>query len=198
LIDWKTTEGPWAFKKSFADNRYNEGTHISSAYNSSWVMPKGKTPVTDNHTPCGYWLKDYTTPEIFTSDLYPLDVEDSLDSSQASILEGVLWMQPKDQGYVDSSGPSIVAGNLVKDFFLVEYKEWPVESIDSSGPTITSGLLAEDFILVEYEDWPWEGVNSLGASIESGVLDDRLIKYTEWPEEKITSSGATILGGVLE
>ncbi len=197
-MDWKKERGPWDFKKSAADRRYNEGTLIAHMKNPVWKIPNPiGTPITNYHTPCGYWLKDYVGPDLYTSDLYPLEDVGNIDSSGATIIEGRILRMPKDFGYIDSSGPSIIAGNLIKDFFLVEYKEWPVEEIDSSGATITSGLLAEDFILVEY-DIDHEDIDSSGATIQSGNLEDVLIKYTDWPVESVNSSEATIIGGNLE
>ncbi len=196
-MDWKKEIGPWDFKKSLADTRYNEGTHIATKENPVWIMPTHGAPITSYHTPCGYWLKEYVGPDIYTSGLYPLEDFGYLDF-ECIVIDGNLRAQPKDSGSVNSSGASILSGNLEKDFFLIEYKNWPVENVDSSGCDIIDGLLELDFVLVEYENWPPEAVDSSGATIISGELDDRLIKYTDWPEEKITSSGATITTGVLE
>ena len=196
-MDWKKERGPWDFKKSAADRRYNEGTLIAHMKNPVWKIPNPiGTPITNYHTPCGYWLKDYVGPDLYTSDLYPLETAGYVDFIN-HIVEGSLRYQPTDSGSIDSSGSNIIAGSLVVDFVLIDYINWPYESVDSSGCSIVSGNLEQDFFLVEYLV-PSESVNSIGASILSGSLEDVLIKYTEWPEEKITSSGATILGGVLE
>ncbi len=196
-MDWKKVIGPWDFKKSQADTKYNEETHIATKENPVWIIPQScGRPITIHHTPCGYWLKEYASPEILTSELYPLEAEDYIDSSLGIILTGVLG-SPKfsTSDYVDSSGDSIIVGNLVKAFFLREYS-WE-EYVDSSGATITEGELVADFVLVEY-DVGHEDVDSSGASILSGNLEDVLIKYADWPEESINSAGATITEGNLE
>ncbi len=196
-MDWKKDRGPWDFKKSYADVRYNEGTHIATNKDPVWQMPEKGKAISDHHAPCGYWLKDYVGPEKRTSDLYPIEDYAYIEDPGCEIIDGRLVYQPQDSGSVDSSGANILSGTLVLDFVLIEYKDWPIENVDSSSCSIIAGNLVQDFFLREYSI-SLEEVDSSGATILSGLLDDRLIKYTDWPVEKITSSSATILEGVLE
>ena len=197
-MDWKKVIGPWDFKKSQADTKYNEGTHIATKEEPIWIIPQScGRPITIHHTPCGYWLKEYASPEILTSELYPLEAFGYIDSSGSSIIAGILvqeffLIEYEDFGYIDSSDASILCGKLrnTKRKYSIPFK-----AINSSAASIISGELKS--LLIKYSTNPGN-LNSSDATILSGNLEDVLIKYENWPAESINSSGAAITEGNLE
>jgi len=59
-IDDNKGSGPWNFTEQSDKPRYNEGDKIATAANPVWSNDHSGVPITNEHTPCGYWFKDYS------------------------------------------------------------------------------------------------------------------------------------------
>jgi len=198
IDDYKGLE-PWDFTKSAADDHYNEGDRIATSEDPVWSIEHSAIPITELHTPCGYWnnkTRDYTT--YFTSKLYPIiDIED-LESYSGLIIDGSLrallhrYEIPVEE--LESSSASIISGELRA--LLKYYDDGEVEELESSSATILFGELRS--LLKTYEDGAVEELESSSATILSGSLDDVLIHYENGDVEELESYSATIVGGTLE
>lgn len=199
-MSWKDIKGsgPWSFSKSGADIRYNEGNLISTVDNPIWSIAHTKKPITDIHSPCGYWINGYVPNIYLTSTMYPIEMTDDMESSTAEIIAGTFkktlhrYEIPLEE--IESGSSTIISGNL-KAVMLV-YDNWPVEEVESGSSTILSGTLKD--VMLVYTYWPVEELESGSSTILSGTLEDILIKYTDWPVEELESGSATITGGTLE
>ena len=189
--------GAWIFSKSDADNRYNEGTSITDSSNPVWASPNNDhTPITDVHTPCGYWVNEYTSNYMLSTTPYPIEDIETLCVVSSEIVSGSLRYQPTNMDSMGISSSSIVSGVFELDFKLEEYTGLP-ESIEITSSSIESGVFWVDFKLVEYTDGLPESIEIVSSSIVSGVfwVDFKLIEYTYWPAESLEIKSSSIIEG---
>lgn len=124
--------------------------------------------------------------QYLTSQPYPVEVIEALDSSQAA-LTGLasfgIFVESLD------SGQATITGLALKTP-LHTYDDWPPEALDSGQAVIVSMGLRS--ILIPYTDWPPEALDSGQAVITALSLDTILITYDDWPPEALDSGQAVI------
>ena len=135
----------WNFKKSAANNLYNEGDRITNSHDPVWDLRTGGNPITKKHTPCGYWTNETIYVYwVFTSLTYPVANFDGMQAGISHIQSGIFRT------------------------LLREYNNYRPEAIDAGISSIRSGTKKK--VLITYSNYRPEAIDAGISHIQSGTF----------------------------
>jgi hypothetical protein len=192
-VDFNSLDpGPWKFRKTAADIRYNEGTFISDSSNPIFVPPEAPhDPVPEIHSPCGYWINEYTQGIILTTPPYPIEATEKIGADDFGVVSGFFELDfvIKDfdnQESVYASSHDLVGGVLR----LALHSATPVESLVSTGSSVVSGHFNITLHNISYTESLQDEI-----TLASGILRKALITYDHGLPESLTATSALVIGG---
>lgn len=128
-----------------------------------------------------------------TSQPYPVEVIEGVESPQASMVDGLIYVSSytAEPEAFDSPQATLVDGELRT--ILKQYLMLP-EALDTPQALLVDGELRT--ILQQYSMLP-EAFDTPQAALIAGELDAVLIQYTNWPAEAFDTPQAALVSGSL-
>lgn len=138
-----------------------------------------------------------STPEpnliYFTSTIYPILSEDSLNIGEIRLLYGKY--APFADGELDIGDVILGDGTLIEQI-ISSYERWAPESLDIEAISMQGGTLQT--ILRTYSNWAPDSIQAAEVIMQSGTLRTILLSYNNWAGDAFTVSDIKMLEGVLE
>jgi hypothetical protein len=202
--------GPWAFTQQGEKNRYNVGTSIQTKEDPRWTpslttkpekidwpdqgdIVEDRTPVSDDHVPCGYWPGSLgRPPEFFTSLTYPLEVFDDFIVTEHLVLSGIFRAVLRSTEML-TEDVTITDHDVLVGFFKTVMRAYEYqEDVEITVHDVLTAVFRQ--ALFHY-DIGIENAEITDHSVLSGIFRVALIDYTYYPIEDVDITDHSVLGG---